>query len=71
MKKISKVIHYWFLKPTREDGEYFFIRTKTEGLETYTWFIGYENKSGLVSSIGEALSGTLVDELEKEFQSTL
>lgn len=71
MKKISKVIHYWFLKPTQDGGQYYFIRSQTEGSETYNWFMGYENHLGFISPVGGSLSGTLVDGLEKEFQQSI
>lgn len=71
MKKLSKIIHYWFLKPTQEGGQYFFIRSQTDGMDNYSWFMGYENHLGIVSSVGGSLSGTLVDQLEKEFQESI
>lgn len=73
MKTISKTTHYIFFKPTSNDEKmkYFFIRMITEGFSGYTWFIGYENGFGLVSSVGGGLSDETQAALEVEYQDTL
>lgn len=68
IKHIVKKTHYWFLKKINNDSKYYYIRTMCEGIDKIIWFTGYENNSGLVSSIGGELNEETQNQLEKEFQ---
>ena len=69
IKHIVKKTHYWLFKKTII-GEYYFIRTMNEGLDSVVWFIGYENQFGLVSPVGGELEQERQKQLEIEFQSS-
>lgn len=71
MEKITKTTNYWLFKQTTTDSKYFFVRAVTEGLDNVTWFMGYKNHLGLVSSIGGDLKEETIESLEKEFQNSL
>jgi hypothetical protein len=70
IKHIVKKTHYWLFKKTNDDGEYYFVRSMTEGLDRVVWFMGYENHFGSVSSVGGELSEEKQKQLESEFQSS-
>jgi hypothetical protein len=70
IKHIVKKTHYWLFKKTADDGKYYYIRTTTEGIDKFNWFIGYENNFGLISSVGGELSEDKQTQLENEFQSS-
>ncbi len=71
MKQITKTTVYWLFKPTSQEGKYYFIRSMTSGIETISWFIGYENNFGSVSGVGGELSSSVSENLEIEFQKQI
>lgn len=75
MKKITKITNYWLFKPVYGEAhkselrdEYIYVRVQTEGDDTFSWRIGYENKSGDVNFIACDLMSDAEARLEKEFQ---
>lgn len=68
MEQITQTTHYWLFKPTQDNGKYHYVRTKTDGLDKFGWFIGYKNNLGLVSRIGGDLNNAMIENLENEFQ---
>lgn len=71
MEIITKTIRYWLLKKAKPDDihdNYYYIRTKTDGVTGYQWGIGYKNRHGLVSIVGGELTDKETAELEAEFQ---
>lgn len=70
MKTITKIIDYVFFKPVTT-SEYYYVRCQRRGDTTHSWFIGYENSLGMVSSIGEELEERVVKSLESEYQNFL
>lgn len=74
MKKITKTTDYWFLKPTEEMPDAWYIRIKTSGIDKISWVIGYENSNHLISRIncrGGFISTELFEQLENEFQNEI
>lgn len=68
IKHIIVKTHYWLFK--KINGNYYFIRTVTEGLDRALWFRGYVNKFGSISGIGGELSQEEQSNLESEFLSS-
>jgi hypothetical protein len=69
MKYIEKITKYWLFKKTSDVGEYFYIRSITQGLEDrIVWFIGKENIFGSVSGVGGELKEDIQKQLENEYQ---
>jgi hypothetical protein len=69
MKLITKTTYYWIFEKTSNDpnNKYSYIRCQVEGLSNVSWFVGYENASGFVNSVGPMCSEELSAELEKRF----
>jgi hypothetical protein len=69
MKKITKITHYWFFKPTEENSGLYFIRSKTDNNVEINWFIGMENYKGDITRVGDNMTIAQKNMLEKEFSS--
>jgi len=70
MKHIIKTTQYWIFKPIGEGSKYSYVRVQVSDL-TPTWFMGYENHMGLVSSVGGDLKAETVLDLEMEWQEAV
>lgn len=68
MEEIIKTIRYVLFKKIDDFSEYSFIRIKEDGIENIYWSLGYKNKFGGVSLIGNPIIGTVFKELENEYQ---
>lgn len=74
METIVKKITYALFKKVHDKdlggltSDYFYIRSTTDGIFGYQWFMGYKNIEGLVSSVGGNLTDAKVRELEQEYQ---
>lgn len=73
MKKITQKTHYWLFKeiPSEYETKYFYVRCQVNGVTGYSWFMGYENRMGLVSRVGGDFSEETENKLEREFQEYL
>ena len=63
---LIKEQEYWLLKKTSLLDHYY-VRSKTIGLDSIYWGIGYLNNSGRVSFVGGPIYGELEKILESEF----
>ena len=70
MKKVTKTTetNWWFLKSLHDDPEKFFIRKEKEG--GVYWFIGYEDRFGLIHNEHDVDEWTSND-LEEEFHKLI
>lgn len=64
---LIKEQEYWLLKKTSQEHDYYYVRSKTKGLDSIYWGIGYLNNSGSVSFVGGPIYGELEKILESEF----
>lgn len=64
---LIKEQEYWLLKKTSQEQDYYYVRSKTKGLDSIYWGIGYLNNSGSVSFVGGPIYGELEKILESEF----
>ena len=70
MKLILKTTQYWLFEETNSGSGYYYIRCRTVGSKVVSWFMGYENKNGVVCSLGPELTDEKKAELESRFLKT-
>jgi hypothetical protein len=74
METIVRTTTYWLYKKAKPDDihdNYWYVRATTDGINSYSWGIGYKNRHGLISFVGGELPDSKVAELETEFKAAL